>query len=94
MIEERNRVCPVELAGSLDGRVRGWLQNPGKILAPYVREGMTVLDVGCGPGFFSIGFGVGPLFADERFDAPATGAFLTPGQASRMDAEAIWNALN
>jgi len=54
MNEERNRVCPVELADSLDGRLRGWLQNPGKILAPYVREGMTVLDVGCGPGFYSI----------------------------------------
>lgn len=47
-----------------------------------------------GPQQRALGFGVGPLFADERFDAPATGAFLTPGQASRMDAEAIWNALN
>jgi ubiquinone/menaquinone biosynthesis C-methylase UbiE len=25
------------------------------MLAPYVREGMTVMDVGCGMGFFSIG---------------------------------------
>ncbi len=46
---ERNRVCPVELAGSLDNRFRRWLQNPRKILAPYVREGMKVLDIGCGP---------------------------------------------
>jgi ubiquinone/menaquinone biosynthesis C-methylase UbiE len=30
------------------------LQNPPKILRPYIKEGMTVLDVGCGPGFFSI----------------------------------------
>jgi len=51
---EKNRVCPVELADSLDSRLRRWLQNPRKILAPLVREGMTVLDVGCGPGFFSI----------------------------------------
>ena len=51
---QRNRVCPVELADSLDSRVRRWIQNPMRILAPYVREGMTVLDVGCGPGFFSI----------------------------------------
>lgn len=48
------RVCPVERAGSLDNRIRRWLQNPRKILGPYVREGMTVLDVGCGPGFFSV----------------------------------------
>ncbi len=54
MDSERNRVCPVELANSLDNRIRRWLQNPQKILAPYIREGMTVLDIGCGPGFFSV----------------------------------------
>src|SRR5512134_2750063 len=54
METERNRVCPVELAPSLDSRIRSWLQNPHDILAPYVRVGMRALDVGCGPGFFSI----------------------------------------
>ncbi|HOT97105.1 MAG TPA: class I SAM-dependent methyltransferase [bacterium] len=48
------RVCPVELADSLDNKLRRWLQNPHKILAPYLSEGMCALDVGCGPGFFSI----------------------------------------
>ncbi|TLU84677.1 MAG: methyltransferase domain-containing protein [Chlorobium sp.] len=48
------QVCPVALSGSLDNRIRRWLQNPRKILGPYVKEGMTVLDVGCGPGFFTI----------------------------------------
>jgi len=48
------RVCPVERAGSLDNRIRRWLQNPRKILGPYIEEGMTVLDLGCGPGSFSI----------------------------------------
>lgn len=48
------RVCPVERAGGLDNWVRRWLQNPRKILAPYVSKGMTVLDMGCGPGFFSL----------------------------------------
>jgi ubiquinone/menaquinone biosynthesis C-methylase UbiE len=47
-------MCPVERANLLDGRIRRWLQDPRKILSPYVREGMTVLDIGCGPGFFSI----------------------------------------
>jgi ubiquinone/menaquinone biosynthesis C-methylase UbiE len=47
-------VCPVERAGGLDNRIRRRLQNPRKILGPYIEEGMTVLDVGCGPGFFSI----------------------------------------
>ena len=54
MSNRNNRVCPVERAGSLDNRIRRWLQNPQKILKPYIEEGMTVLDVGCGPGFFSI----------------------------------------
>lgn len=48
------RVCPVERAGGLDNWVRRWLQNPRKILTPYVNEGMTVLDMGCGSGFFSL----------------------------------------
>jgi ubiquinone/menaquinone biosynthesis C-methylase UbiE len=52
--DKKYRVCPVERAGSLDNRIRRWLQNPRKILGPYIKEGMTVLDVGCGPGFFSI----------------------------------------
>jgi len=42
------------MAGSLDNRIRRWIQNPRKILGPYIKEGMTVLDLGCGPGFFSI----------------------------------------
>jgi ubiquinone/menaquinone biosynthesis C-methylase UbiE len=54
MESEKSRVCPVELANSLDNRLRRWLQNPQKILAPYVQKGMTVLDIGCGPGFFSV----------------------------------------
>ncbi len=53
-MENKNRVCPVEIAGSLDSKIRSWLQNPVKILKPYVKEGMTALDIGCGPGFFTL----------------------------------------
>jgi ubiquinone/menaquinone biosynthesis C-methylase UbiE len=52
--EKRHRICPVEIAGHLDSRFRRWLQNPKKILRPYIENGMTVLDMGCGPGFFSM----------------------------------------
>jgi len=52
--DKKNRVCPVSLAGGLDNRIRRMIQNPEAILSPYVSEGMTVLDIGCGPGFFSI----------------------------------------
>lgn len=54
MNNNRNRVCPVELASSLDNKFRRWLQNPRTILELFVHEGMTVLDIGCGPGFFSV----------------------------------------
>jgi len=30
------------------------MQDPEAIVRPYVREGMSVLDVGCGMGFFSL----------------------------------------
>lgn len=50
----KNRICPVERAASLDNKFRRWFQNPQKILAPFISEGMTVVDLGCGPGFFSV----------------------------------------
>jgi len=51
---KNQRVCPVENAGGLDNSLRRFLQNPRKLLEPYISKGMTVLDLGCGPGFFSI----------------------------------------
>lgn len=54
MSKKSERVCPVERAGALDTRLRRWLQDPQKILSPYVRGGITALDMGCGPGFFSL----------------------------------------
>lgn len=54
MDKDTGRVCPVAMAGSLDNRLRRWFQNPHKILHPFLREGMTALDIGCGPGFFAI----------------------------------------
>ena len=51
---KKQNVCPVEKAQSLDNKVRKYLQNPRKLLAPYIKNGMTVLDFGCGPGFFTL----------------------------------------
>lgn len=47
-------ICPVEMAGVLDNWFRRLVQKPKKILKPYIKKGMTVVDYGCGPGFFSI----------------------------------------
>ena len=49
------RVCPWWLAYTFDNPLRGLIHKPEKLLAPYVQEGMTAMDVGCGMGFFSIG---------------------------------------
>lgn len=48
------RVCPVWIGYLLASPVRKLLQNPEKILAPYIKEGMNVLDIGCAMGFFSL----------------------------------------
>lgn len=56
------RVCPVWVGYLLASPVRKLLQNPEKILSPYVKQGMKVLDVGSAMGFFSLPFArmVGP----------------------------------
>jgi ubiquinone/menaquinone biosynthesis C-methylase UbiE len=52
--DKKSRICPVERAGALDLNIRKLVHNPKKILNPYIAEGMTVLDLGCGPGFFTM----------------------------------------
>ncbi len=47
-------VCPWRGGYFIDNPLRRLIHNPGKILAPYVLPGMTVMDVGCGMGLFSI----------------------------------------
>ncbi len=46
-------VCPWWVGYLLLCPIRRWLQNPEEILAPYVTEGMTILEVGPGMGFFT-----------------------------------------
>ena len=46
-------VCPATYSGSLDNFLRRLMHKPVKILRPFIKEGMTVLDMGCGPGFFT-----------------------------------------
>jgi ubiquinone/menaquinone biosynthesis C-methylase UbiE len=47
-------VCPWWGGYFIDNRLRRWVHNPERILAPYVRPDMTVMDFGCGMGMFSI----------------------------------------
>jgi len=48
------RVCPYQMAFMLDNWIRRWFQNPARLIGEYVQTGDTAVDVGCGPGFFTI----------------------------------------
>lgn len=47
-------VCPWWLCWTFDNLLRKLVQDPEKIIKPYVRGGSTVLDIGCGMGYFTI----------------------------------------
>lgn len=55
MKKNKDRVCPVWMAYTFDNSLRKLIHNPKKMFKEYVREGMTVMDIGCGLGCFSIG---------------------------------------
>lgn len=56
-------ICPTWLAGPLDNPLRRVVHNPEKIFAGLVTKGQTVVDIGCGPGFFSLA--MAKLVGDE-----------------------------
>jgi 2-polyprenyl-3-methyl-5-hydroxy-6-metoxy-1,4-benzoquinol methylase len=48
-------VCSWWIAYTFDNPLRRLFHHPPKLLGSYVKEGMTVMDLGCGMGHFSIG---------------------------------------
>ena len=52
--ESKPHVCPWWLGYLLVNPLRRLLENPEQILGPYVREGMTVLEIGPGMGYYSL----------------------------------------
>lgn len=53
VIEKHPHICPAGFAGSLDNKLRRLFHNPVRILEPYIATGITVIDLGCGPGYFT-----------------------------------------
>ena len=47
-------LCPAKHAGLLTTPLRRLISDPKRILAGLVEPGMTVVDLGCGPGFFTL----------------------------------------
>ena len=48
------RVCPWWMGYFLLGPIRRLFENPRKILSPFVKKGMIVLEPGSGMGFFTL----------------------------------------
>lgn len=51
---ETEHVCPVWVGYTFLLPIRKLQHNPGKILSPFIKEGMSVMDYGCAMGYFSI----------------------------------------
>jgi len=49
-----HHVCPWWLAYTFDNPLRRLIHKPEKIFGHYVQEGMTVMDIGCGMGYFTL----------------------------------------
>ena len=54
---EQHRVCPWWMGYLLANPLRRLYQDPAKILSPYLKPGMTVLEPGPGMGFFTLAMG-------------------------------------
>jgi ubiquinone/menaquinone biosynthesis C-methylase UbiE len=50
----KEHTCPSWLSFSLDNFIRNKIQDPHRILSDFIKPGDTVLDLGCGPGYFTI----------------------------------------
>ncbi len=47
-------LCPAWLSFTLTNVFRRMAHDPARILGPFLRAGDTAIDVGCGPGFFTV----------------------------------------
>ena len=62
LLRMNDRVCPWWLCYSFDNPLRHLIHDPERLLEPYVKTGMTAVDIGCGMGYFTLGLAklVGP----------------------------------
>lgn len=51
---ENGHVCPLSVVKWLNNPLRKLIQNPRKNFGKYINPGSTVVDLGCGGGFFTV----------------------------------------
>ncbi|WP_432455732.1 MULTISPECIES: class I SAM-dependent methyltransferase [unclassified Agarivorans] len=54
LLRNELHICNHRHSFALDNVARRLFQSPKKITSDYIRPGNTVIDIGCGPGFFTI----------------------------------------
>lgn len=81
-------VCPLEVANGLDMRLRKWFHNPKRIFSPYFNSNSQILDIGCGPGFFSVALAqlIGPT-------GHVTAVDLQPGMLDKINKKILGTLL-
>jgi ubiquinone/menaquinone biosynthesis C-methylase UbiE len=92
MIKTNDMVCPWWLCHTFDNPLRRLIHDPDHILNPHVRPGMTVVDIGCGMGYFTLGLAklVGPegkviaVDLQERMLAALEGRARKAGLSDRI----------
>jgi len=77
------RVCPVWIGYFLANPLRRLFHNPEKLLGEYVKPGLTVLDIGCAMGFFSL-----PMARLVGTDGKVIAIDLQPGMIKSLERRA------
>jgi ubiquinone/menaquinone biosynthesis C-methylase UbiE len=73
----REHVCPWYICFTFDNPIRRLVQDPEKIIRPFVKPGDTVVDIGLGQGYFTI-----PI---ARFAGPQGTVFAVDIQQEMLD---------
>ena len=76
--------CPWWFLFTFDNPLRKLYQDPERILAPYIKEGNLVADLGCGMGYFSL-----PLARLVGEDGKVTAVDLQPQMLAGLKRRAV-----